>query len=171
MSLQEEMMAALRRYWGSDSFRPLQERIVTSLLGDHDTCVVMPRGGGKSLCYQLPAALQPGRTVIVVSPLIALMHDQVTQLGQMGISAGLLNSSLPGNEQFKIARQAAEGRFRLLYLSPYRLARHDTTPCLKRFPRSLFALDQAHCISEWRHEFRPDYLHLSSLRGQFPDLP
>ena len=171
MSLQEEMLAALRRYWGYDSFRPLQERIVTSLLGDHDTCVVMPTGGGKSLCYQLPAALQPGRTVIVVSPLIALMHDQVTQLGQMGISAGLLNSSLPGNEQFKIARQAAEGRFRLLYLSPERLARPDTIPWLKRVPVSLFAIDEAHCISEWGHEFRPDYRHLSSLRGHFPDLP
>ncbi len=171
MSSSAEAIAALRRYWGYDSFRPLQERIVASLLGGHDACVVMPTGGGKSLCYQLPAALQPGRTVIVVSPLIALMHDQMTQLGQMGISAGGLNSSLTGNEQFKITRQAEEGRYRLLYLSPERLARPDTIPWLKRVPVSLFAIDEAHCISEWGHEFRPDYRQLSSLRVHFPDLP
>ena len=171
MSSTAEAIAALRRYWGYDSFRPLQERIVSSLLGGHDACVVMPTGGGKSLCYQLPAALLPGRTVIVVSPLIALMHDQMTQLGQMGISAGGLNSSLTGNEQFKIARQAEEGRYRLLYLSPERLARPDTIPWLKRVPVSLFAIDEAHCISEWGHEFRPDYRQLSSLRVHFPDIP
>jgi ATP-dependent DNA helicase RecQ len=167
----EETLSALRRYWGYDSFRPLQEKIVNSLLAGHDTCVVMPTGGGKSLCYQLPAALQQGKTVIVVSPLIALMHDQVMQLKQMGIEAGLLNSSLGGNEQVRVARDAAEGRYRLLYLSPERLARADTTAWLKRVPVSLFAIDEAHCISEWGHEFRPDYRQLSSLRAQFPDLP
>ncbi|HEY2391567.1 MAG TPA: RecQ family ATP-dependent DNA helicase [Candidatus Angelobacter sp.] len=161
----------MRRYWGYDSFRPLQERIVASLLGGHDSCVIMPTGGGKSLCYQLPAALQPGRTVIVVSPLIALMHDQMTQLEQMGISAGGLNSSLTGSEQFKITRQAEQGLYRLLYLSPERLSRPDTIPWLKRVPVSLFAIDEAHCISEWGHEFRPDYRQLSSLRTHFPDIP
>src|SRR5262249_29936010 len=171
MSSSGEMAAALLRYWGYDSFRPLQERIVTSLLEGHDTCVVMPTGGGKSVCYQLPAALVQGKTVIVVAPLIALMHDQVTQLEQMGIPAGLLNSSLPGNEQFKVARQAAEGKYRLLYLSPERLARPDTIPWLKRVPVSLFAIDEAHCISEWGHEFRPDYRQLSSLRVHFPEVP
>src|SRR5215831_15219456 len=171
MSSSEEILAALRRYWGYDSFRPLQERIVNTLLRGHDTCVVMPTGGGKSLCYQLPAAMLPGKTVIVVSPLIALMHDQVMQLEQMGIPAGLLNSSLPGNEQFRVARQAAEGKYRLLYLSPERLARADTIPWLKRVPVSQFAIDEAHCISEWGHEFRPDYRQLSTLRVQFPDLP
>jgi ATP-dependent DNA helicase RecQ len=167
----DEMIAALRRYWGYSSFRSLQERIISSLLGGHDTCVVMPTGGGKSLCYQLPAALLPGRTVIVVSPLIALMHDQVMQLGQMGIPAGMLNSTLSVNEQFRTAREAAEGQFRLLYLSPERLSRADTIPWLKRVPVSLFAIDEAHCISEWGHEFRPDYRQLSSLREHFPDLP
>jgi ATP-dependent DNA helicase RecQ len=171
MSSIAEALAALRRYWGYDSFRPLQERIVASLLGGHDACVIMPTGGGKSLCYQLPAALLPGRTVIVVSPLIALMQDQMTQLAQIGIPAGMLNSSLTGNEQFKIARQAEEGRYRLLYLSPERLARPDTMPWLKRVPVSLFAIDEAHCISEWGHEFRPDYRQLSSLRVHFPGLP
>src|SRR5258708_35358098 len=171
MSSIAEALAALRRYWGYDSFRPLQERIVACLLGGHDACVIMPTGGGKSLCYQLPAALLPGRTVIVVSPLIALMQDQMMQLGQMGIPAGVLNSSLTGSEQFKIAREAVEGRYRLLYLSPERLARPDTIPWLKRVPVSLFAIDEAHCISEWGHEFRPDYRQLSSLRACFPDLP
>src|SRR5262249_26182208 len=155
MSSSEETLAALRRYWGYDSFRPLQERIVTSLLAGHDTCVVMPTGGGKSLCYQLPAAMVPGKTVIVVSPLIALMHDQVTQLEQMGIPAGLLNSSLPGNEQFKVARQAAEGKYRLLYLSPERLARPDTIPWLKRVPVSLFAIHEPPSISHFGHSFPP----------------
>src|SRR5215472_17155739 len=171
MPSSEQMLAALRRYWGYDSFRPLQERIVASLLGGHDTCVVMPTGGGKSVCYQLPAALGPEKTVIVVSPLIALMQDQVTQLGQMGIPAGMLNSTLSGNEQFKVARAAAEGCYRLLYLSPERLARPDSIPWLKSVPVSLFAIDEAHCISEWGHEFRPDYRQLSSLRVHFPEIP
>lgn len=166
-----ESLAALRRYWGYDSFRPLQERIITSLVGGHDTCVVMPTGGGKSLCYQLPAAMLPQKTVIVISPLIALMQDQMAQLSLMGISAGMLNSSLPGDEQFKITRKAMEGEYRLLYLSPERLARADTIAWLKRVPISLFAIDEAHCISEWGHEFRPEYRQLSSLRTQFPDVP
>jgi ATP-dependent DNA helicase RecQ len=170
MPSSEETLAGLRRYWGYNSFRPLQERIVTTLLSGHDACVVMPTGGGKSLCYQLPAAMRPQETVIVVSPLIALMHDQVMQLTQMGIAAGLLNSSLPSAEQFKVARWAAEGRYRLLYLSPERLARPDTIPWLKRVPVSLFAIDEAHCISEWGHEFRPDYRQLSSLREHFPEI-
>ena len=171
MPSSEETLTALRRYWGYDSFRPLQERIVNSLLAGHDSCVVMPTGGGKSLCYQLPAVMQPGKTVIVVSPLIALMHDQVMQLKQMGIPAGLLNSSLAGNEQSKVAREATAGQFRLMYLSPERLARPDTVAWLKRVPVSLFAIDEAHCISEWGHEFRPDYRQLSSLREHFPDIP
>ena len=133
--------------------------------------MVMPTGGGKSLCYQLPAAMLPNKTVVVVSPLIALMQDQVTQLGQMGIAAGMLNSSLTGSEQFRIKQHAAEGAYRLLYLSPERLARPDTLPWLKRIPVSLFAIDEAHCISEWGHEFRPDYRQLSSLRVHFPELP
>jgi len=166
-----ESLAALRRYWGYDSFRPLQERIVASLIGGHDTCVVMPTGGGKSLCYQLPAAMLPQKTVIVISPLIALMQDQMAQLSLMGISAGMLNSSLPGDEQFRITRKAMEGEYRLLYLSPERLARADTIAWLKRVPISLFAIDEAHCISEWGHEFRPEYRQLSSLRAQFPDVP
>jgi ATP-dependent DNA helicase RecQ len=166
---ESELLGALRRYWGYDSFRPMQERIVRSLLGGQDACVVMPTGGGKSLCYQLPAALLADRTVVVVSPLIALMQDQVAQLSQMGISAALLNSTLGASEQSDILREAIAGRYRLLYLSPERLARADTMEWLQRVPVSLFAIDEAHCISEWGHEFRPEYRQLSSLRRHFPD--
>jgi ATP-dependent DNA helicase RecQ len=168
---ESQLLEALRRYWGYDSFRPMQERIVRSLLGGQDACVVMPTGGGKSLCYQLPAALLADRTVVVVSPLIALMQDQVAQLSQMGIPAALLNSTLSANEQSEILREAIAGRYRLLYLSPERLARADTIEWLQRVPVSLFAIDEAHCISEWGHEFRPEYRQLSSLRRHFPDRP
>ncbi len=171
MTAGEQALELLRRYWGYESFRPLQERIVASLAGGHDTCVVMPTGGGKSLCYQLPAVMRPGQTVIVISPLIALMQDQVAQLTQMGIPAGMINSTLDSTEQFRTMRQAIEGQYRLLYLSPERLARADTIAWLKQVPVSFFAIDEAHCISEWGPEFRPDYRQLSSLRQNFPDRP
>ena len=166
----EDLYAALKRYWGYDSFRPLQERIVGSLLGGADVCVIMPTGGGKSLCYQLPAVAS-GRTVIVVSPLIALMQDQVAQLGDMGIPAAVLNSSRPPEEQRAVMRAAEQGAFRLLYLSPERLARADTIGWLQRVPLAFFAIDEAHCISEWGHEFRPEYRQLSALRQNFPEQP
>ena len=171
VNLETELLPALRRYWGYDSFRPLQEKIVRSLLQKHDTCVVMPTGGGKSLCYQLPAALLNEQTVIVVSPLIALMQDQVAQLTQMGIAAALLNSSVTGAQQAEIMREAKNGRYRLLYLSPERLARVETIEWLRNVPVSFFAIDEAHCISEWGHEFRPEYRQMSSLRAHFPDRP
>ena len=165
-----DLLDSLQRYWGYSSFRPLQEQIVGSLLGGHDVCVVMPTGGGKSLCYQLPA-LALGKTVIVVSPLIALMQDQAAQLAQMGIPAGVLNSMMAGEEQARVMRRARAGEFRLLYLSPERLARGDTLEWLKAVPTAFFAIDEAHCISEWGHEFRPEYRQLSRLREQFPDCP
>ena len=171
MSSDTELLAALRRYWGYESFRPLQENIVKSLLGGHDTCVVMPTGGGKSLCYQLPATMLSERTVIVISPLIALMQDQVAQLSQMGIPSALLNSSLEGAQQSVVMRQASEGQYRLLYLSPERIARADTIDWLRRVPISFFAIDEAHCISEWGHEFRPEYRQLNCLRDHFSDRP
>jgi ATP-dependent DNA helicase RecQ len=165
-----DLLTPLRRYWGYSSFRPLQERIVRSLLAGHDTCVVMPTGGGKSLCYQLPAVVSD-RTTVVISPLIALMQDQAAQLAQMGIPAAVLNSSVSNEEQTRVMRQAREGAFRLLYLSPERLQRADTLSWLQQVPISFFAIDEAHCISEWGHEFRPEYRQLSSLRGKFPDRP
>jgi ATP-dependent DNA helicase RecQ len=169
MVSQSELRGALRRYWGYDSFRPLQEKVVRSLIGGHDTCAVMPTGFGKSLCYQLPAAMLSNETVIVVSPLIALMQDQVAQLTQMGISSALLNSSLSRPQQAEVIQEATEGKFRLLYLSPERLAAGDTANWLKRVPVSFFAIDEAHCISEWGHEFRPEYRQLKRLRTDFPD--
>src|ERR1700719_1444903 len=168
---QLDLSTPLRRYWGYDAFRPLQENIVRSLLAGRDTCVVMPTGGGKSLCYQLPAAMSPEKTVVVISPLIALMQDQVAQLGQMGIPAALLNSSLSAVLQSQVIQKAGAGEYRLLYLSPERLARADTLDWLQGIPVSFFAIDEAHCISEWGHGFRPEYRQLSRLREHFPDRP
>jgi ATP-dependent DNA helicase RecQ len=170
MTSETDLLSPLRRYWGYNSFRPLQERIVRSLLAQHDTCVVMPTGGGKSLCYQLPAVVSE-RTTVVISPLIALMQDQAAQLAQMGIPAAVLNSSVSNEEQNRVMRQARDGAFRLLYLSPERLQRADTLGWLQQVPISFFAIDEAHCISEWGHEFRPEYRQLSRLRGKFPDRP
>src|SRR3984893_753302 len=136
MKPEPDLLTPLRRYWGYEAFRPLQERIVRSLLCGRDTCVVMPTGGGKSLCYQLPAAILQDKTVIVVSPLIALMQDQVAQLTQMGIPSALLNSSLAPDVQSWVSHKAMEGAYRLLYLSPERLAREDTIGWLRRVPIS-----------------------------------
>jgi len=169
MVSQTELRGALRRFWGYDSFRPMQEEVVCSLIGGHDVCAVMPTGFGKSLCYQLPAAMLSNETVVVVSPLIALMQDQVAQLTQMGIPSALLNSSLTKPKQAQVIADATEGKYRLLYLSPERLAAADTSQWLRRVPVSFFAIDEAHCISEWGHEFRPEYRQLSRLRAEFPE--
>ena len=167
----EKIKEALKRYWGYDAFRPKQEAIVLDILAGRDVCVVMPTGGGKSLCYQLPAALQAQQTAIVVSPLIALMQDQVAQLKQMGISAAVLNSSQGWNEQRKTEHRAERGEFRLLYLSPERLAKREMIDWLKKVPVSFFVIDEAHCISEWGHEFRPDYRELKVLKKELPGKP
>ena len=171
MASDGKIREALKRYWGYDAFRPKQEEIVRTLLAGRDVCVVMPTGGGKSLCYQLPAALQAGNTAIVVSPLIALMQDQVAQLTQMGISAAVLNSSQGWNEQRETERRAETGEYRLLYLSPERLAKKEMIGWLKKVPVSFFVIDEAHCISEWGHEFRPDYRELKLLKKEFPAKP
>ena len=165
------VLEALHRYWGYESFRPGQEDIVKSIASGRDACVVMPTGGGKSLCYQLPAVLDAQGTAVVVSPLIALMQDQVAQLDQMGVAAGFLNSSLASEERNVILRRASEGHYRLLYLSPERIALDGTPEWLKRVPVSFFAIDEAHCISEWGHDFRPEYRQLSRLRELFPNRP
>ncbi len=170
MELNPDLLETLRRHWGFNEFRPMQDRVVQSLIDGRDVAVVMPTGGGKSLCYQLPALIS-GLTAIVISPLIALMQDQVTQLGEMGIPAGVLNSAMTYSEQQKVIQAARQGAFRLLYLSPERLARADTVEWLRRVPLAFFAIDEAHCISEWGHEFRPEYRQLSRLRDHFPDLP
>jgi ATP-dependent DNA helicase RecQ len=166
-----DLFKPLRRHWGYAEFRPMQERIIRSILAGHDTAVVMPTGGGKSLCYQLPALVSDGGTAIVVSPLIALMQDQVAQLTAMGIPAAVLNSAIPWSEQPSIIQQATRGAYRLLYLSPERLAKPETVAWLARVPIRFFAIDEAHCISEWGHEFRPEYRQLSGLRANFPGKP
>ncbi|HLG96250.1 MAG TPA: RecQ family ATP-dependent DNA helicase [Bryobacteraceae bacterium] len=170
MPTELDLREPLARYWGYSEFRPLQERIVQSILAGRDTAVVMPTGGGKSLCYQLPA-LVSGKTAVVISPLIALMQDQAAQLSQMGIPAAVLNSAIPWSEQSNVIAQAARGVYRLLYLSPERLAKPETLAWLSRVPIGYFAIDEAHCISEWGHEFRPEYRQLSTLRANFPDRP
>lgn len=171
MESQNSLTDTLRHYWGYDTFRPGQEAVVRSIAAGRDACVVMPTGGGKSLCYQLPAVLDAGRTAVVISPLIALMQDQVAQLEQMGIAAAFVNSSLSGAERGSVLKRATTGDFRLLYFSPERVALGDTPEWLKRIPLSFFAIDEAHCISEWGHEFRPEYRQLNRLRELFPDRP
>jgi ATP-dependent DNA helicase RecQ len=160
----------LRRYWGYHEFRPKQENVIRSLLAARDTCVVMPTGGGKSLCYQLPAVIL-GKTAVVVSPLIALMQDQAAQLAQMGIPAAAINSHQSSEERSQIMQKAARGQYRLVYLSPEKLSAGNTFEWLAKVPVGFFAVDEAHCISEWGHEFRPEYRQLSRLRTSFPNLP
>lgn len=167
----EPLLRTLQRYWGYESFRTGQHEIVESVVSGRDACVVMPTGGGKSLCYQLPAVLDENRTAVVVSPLIALMQDQVAQLDQMGIPAGFLNSSLSNEERSQILQRACRGAYRLLYVSPERIALNGTADWLRRVPVSFFAIDEAHCISEWGHDFRPEYRQLNRLRELFPGQP
>jgi ATP-dependent DNA helicase RecQ len=144
---------------------------VRALSAGQDVCVVMPTGGGKSLCYQLPAVLDERRTAVVISPLIALMQDQVAQLTQMGIPAVFLNSSVAEGERGEVKKKAAAGEYRLMYVSPERAVMDGTAEWFKRVPVSFFAIDEAHCISEWGHDFRPEYRQLKKLREEFPDRP
>jgi ATP-dependent DNA helicase RecQ len=161
---------ALEKYYGYISFRPLQEEIITDILGKKDVFVLMPTGGGKSLCYQLPSILMQG-TTIVISPLISLMKDQVDALTQNGIPAAFLNSSLSLDEQRSVLTQLEEGRLKLLYVAPERLVQDRFMQLLKRIPINFFAIDEAHCISQWGHDFRPEYRQLRLLREQFPTTP
>jgi ATP-dependent DNA helicase RecQ len=167
----DKFSSALKRFWGYDGFRPRQEEIVRSLSAGRDVCVVMPTGGGKSLCYQLPAVLADKRTAVVISPLIALMQDQVAQLRQMGIPAVFLNSAVVESDRRELKRKAMAGEYRLMYVSPERAVMDGTAEWLKKVPVSFFAIDEAHCISEWGHDFRPEYRQLSKLRAMFPQQP
>jgi len=165
---QDSFAAALKKYWGYDGFRPRQEEVVRNLAVGRDVCVVMPTGGGKSLCYQLPAVLSNNQTAVVISPLIALMQDQVTQLRLMGIPAVFLNSAVLESERRAAKEKAIAGEYRLIYVSPERIVMDGTAEWLKKVPLSFFAIDEAHCISEWGHDFRPEYRQLSKLREMFP---
>ena len=164
------MLEQLKAYFGFDRFLPLQEEIITKVLAKRDTLVLMPTGGGKSLCYQLPALRLKGLT-LVVSPLIALMKDQVDGLGANGVPAGLLNSTLAAQEASQVQDQARQGKIKILYVAPERLALPGFQRFLQSLDVSLIAIDEAHCISEWGHDFRPDYRNLKSLRRDFPEVP
>ena len=163
------MLQTLKTYFGYDSFRPLQEEIIRHILDGNDALVLMPTGGGKSICYQLPALLREG-TAVVVSPLISLMKDQVEALCANGISAGALNSSNDGTENAALRRACTEGRLKLLYISPEKLLA-EANYLLRDMHISLFAIDEAHCISQWGHDFRPEYAQMGILHQQFPHVP
>ncbi|MDQ7814262.1 MAG: RecQ family ATP-dependent DNA helicase [Patescibacteria group bacterium] len=164
------MLELLKKHFGYAEFRPLQREIIEHCIAGKDALVLMPTGGGKSLCYQLPALRFSGLT-IVVSPLIALMKDQVDALRANGIPAAYANSSLSKSEIVQVEKEAASGKLKLLYLSPERLAMSSVIDFLRTLNISLFAIDEAHCISEWGHDFRPDYRNLSALRRLFPSTP
>ncbi len=160
----------LKRYFGYDAFRPPQDEIVNHVMAGKDALVLMPTGGGKSLCYQLPAVMLDGLT-LVISPLISLMKDQMDSLNAAGIAAACLNSSLPPGEISHIHRQVLGGRIKILYIAPERLGYSGGAGFIRSLPVSLIAVDEAHCISEWGHDFRPDYRNLANLRAAFPTVP
>ena len=162
-----QLLAPLKQFFGFSSFRPLQEEIIRDALEDKDVFAVLPTGGGKSLCFQLPALVRTGLTV-VVSPLIALMKDQVDSMTAAGVAATFLNSSLGAGESRGRLRGLHNGEFRLLYVSPERLLLSGFLDDLKSWNVTAFAIDDAHCISEWGHDFRPEYRKISSLREIFP---
>lgn len=164
-----EMRTILQKYWGYDSFRPLQEEAITAVLAGQDSVVVLPTGGGKSLCFQAPAVKLPGLAV-VVSPLISLMKDQVDALTECGVPAACVNSSLSAAERARVAKQIRSGELKLLYIAPERLCMEQTRQFLKDAEVSFFAIDEAHCISSWGHDFRPEYRGLGLLKEEFPGV-
>jgi ATP-dependent DNA helicase RecQ len=165
----DEMRALLQKYWGYDSFRPLQEEAITAVLAGRDSVVVLPTGGGKSLCFQAPAVKMPGLAV-VVSPLISLMKDQVDSLTECGVPAACVNSSLSSAERARVAQQIRSGTLKLLYIAPERLCTEQTRQFLRDAEVSFFAIDEAHCISSWGHDFRPEYRGLGMLKDDFPGV-
>ncbi|MEV4412052.1 DNA helicase RecQ [Catellatospora sp. NPDC049609] len=160
----------LSRIFGYDSFRGEQQEIIDHVVGGGDALVLMPTGGGKSLCYQIPALVRPG-VGVVVSPLIALMQDQVDALQALGVRAGFLNSTLSLDERQLVEAEFVAGELDLLYLAPEGLSTGSAMRLLERGKISLFAIDEAHCVSQWGHDFRPDYLALSVLHERWPDVP
>jgi ATP-dependent DNA helicase RecQ len=170
MSENGSLLPLLKEHFGFDSFLPLQEEIICDSLAGRDVFALLPTGGGKSLCFQLPALARPGLAV-VVSPLIALMKDQVDALRAAGIQAAFLNSSLDGREMQARGQALNSGEYRILYVAPERVMMPGFLEALLRWNVSLIAVDEAHCVSEWGHDFRPDYRQLASLREQMPQIP
>lgn len=165
-----EAQQALKKFFGYDSFRPMQAEIIQTVFDQRDALVLMPTGGGKSLCYQLPAICLEG-TAVVVSPLIALMKDQVEALRGNGIPAAFLNSTQNYAQTLEVEEKLMSGNIKLLYVSPEKLVSQGFQPLLKRLTVSLFAIDEAHCISAWGHDFRPEYTQMKFLKDQFPNVP
>jgi ATP-dependent DNA helicase RecQ len=168
--MSDNKLDALKRYFGYDSFRPQQSQIIDTVMENRDCLVLMPTGGGKSVCFQIPAILREGLTV-VISPLIALMKDQVEALRGNGVNAAFLNSTLSSAEQDQVMWQAKVGELKLLYIAPERLFSGNTFDFLREWNVCLFAIDEAHCISSWGHDFRPEYRQLTGLKVRFPDVP
>ena len=160
----------LRRVFGYHSFRPRQQEIIEDLIGGHDAFVLMPTGGGKSLCYQVPALHRQG-TAVVVSPLISLMKDQVDALTVNGVAAAYYNSSLQAAEARRVLARLHAGELELLYVAPETLMREEFLARLESVPLALFAVDEAHCVSQWGHDFRPEYVQLAALKPRFPGVP
>ncbi|HTL47173.1 MAG TPA: DNA helicase RecQ [Verrucomicrobiae bacterium] len=167
---QSRILQTLSQYWGYDTFRPFQEKTIQSILDGRDTFTILPTGGGKSVCFQLPALLLDGMAV-VISPLISLMKDQVDYLKDMGIQAECLNSSLDGEAQHEVARKITSGGVKLLYLSPERLVLDSLQKLLKSAKLSFFVIDEAHCISHWGHNFREEYRQLGAIKQNFGNIP
>jgi ATP-dependent DNA helicase RecQ len=163
-------LQTLKHYFGHEAFRPLQEEVIDAIMNHQDALMILPTGGGKSLCYQLPTLLMEGVTV-VVSPLLALMHDQVTALNANDIPAAMLSSMQTHEEADEIEAGLLRGEIRLLYVAPERLNNGYFLNLLKRLSINFFVVDEAHCVSEWGHEFREDYRKLSLLKSEFPDTP
>lgn len=163
-------LAALKKYFGYDSFRPMQSEIIQSVLDKKDALVLMPTGGGKSICYQIPAIITEG-SCVVVSPLISLMQDQVQGLKGNGVEAAFLNSTLNFNEVRQIEKDFVDGKIKLLYVSPEKVVAQDFITLMKAATLNLIAIDEAHCISSWGHDFRPEYTQLQFLKQQFPSVP
>jgi ATP-dependent DNA helicase RecQ len=168
--MMENALLALKKYFGYDSFRPMQSDIIQSVYSGKDTLVLMPTGGGKSICYQIPAVTLPGIT-IVISPLIALMKDQVEGLQANGVPAAFINSTSDSVTNIKTENAAVDGHLKLLYVSPEKIVSQNFQSFLKRLKISLIAVDEAHCISSWGHDFRPEYTQLKFLKTQFPQVP
>jgi ATP-dependent DNA helicase RecQ len=168
--MNDQPLHLLRSVFGYDQFRAPQAEVIATLMAGQDALVLMPTGGGKSLCFQIPAMARAG-TGIVVSPLIALMQDQVAALTQAGVRAAFLNSTLSSIEAREVEQQLLRGELDLLYVAPERLMLERTLDLLARAKVSLFAIDEAHCVSQWGHDFRPEYIQLSVLHQRFPDVP
>ena len=166
----QEALAILQKYWKHDEFRSPQDEIIDSVLEGKDTFGLMPTGGGKSICFQVPALMKDG-ICLVISPLVALMKDQVQRLQKLGIKAIALTGGIRSDEMIALLDNCEFGNYKFLYLSPERLQSDWILERIKNLPVNLIAIDEAHCVSQWGHDFRPAYLKISNLKAHFPKVP